>query len=78
MDKWEQLKHLLDAGLSHDVHYSSERPVEHNMLHKVKKWMIELEEKEKAEKGFLFTGVPTFDQKAWEEIQERKGLQGLS
>jgi hypothetical protein len=28
--------------------------------------------------GFLFTGIPTFDQKAWDRIIEERGLQGLS
>jgi|688.fasta_scaffold00075_2 hypothetical protein len=49
MDKWQELKGLIDASLAFNVHYSSERPVEHNMLHKVKQWMIELEEREAKE-----------------------------
>jgi hypothetical protein len=28
--------------------------------------------------GFLYTGIPIFDQKTWERILEEKGLQGLS
>ena len=46
-------------------------------MQRVKEWMEYLEKKEK-DKGFLFTDVPTFDQKTWERILEEKGLQGLS
>jgi hypothetical protein len=47
MDKWEELKKLIEAELSWKVHYSLEKPVEHNSIHRVKKWMEELEKREK-------------------------------
>lgn len=77
MDKWEELKSLVEAELSWPHHYSHERPVEKNVMHRVKRWMEDLEKREKDE-GFLFTGIPTFDQKAWERILEERGLQGLA
>ena len=30
------------------------------------------------QEGFLYTGVPKFDEKDWPEILEEKGFQGLS
>lgn len=82
MDKWSELKSLIDAQLSWDVHYSLEKPVEHNAIHKVKLWMDDLDRREKEEleetNAFLFTDVPEFDKKSWEKIQEEKGLQGLA
>ena len=77
MDKWEELKKLIDADISWPVHYSLDRNYEKSVLHRIKDRMEYLEKKEK-DKGFLFTDVPTFDQKTWERILEEKGLQGLS
>ena len=91
MNKWEELKKLIDADLSWPVHYSLDRNYEKSVLMRVKDRMNYLEEKEakdikyhaqimavKEEKqeGFLFTGVPTFDQKEWDRML--KNLEGLS
>lgn len=76
-DKWETLKNLIDADMSHSVHYSNDKQFEHNQLLRVKEHMRYLEEKEKnQEKGFLFTDVPEFDKPTWEKML--KNLQGLS
>ena len=81
-NKWEELKSRVEAELSWPLHYSSERPVEVNAMHRVKKWMEELDEKEKKKleetNAFLFTEVPEFDKKAWEKILEERGIQGLA
>ena len=77
MDKWDELKHLVAADLSHVVHYSSDKKFEHNSMLRVKEWMEYLERKEsKAAKGFLFTDVPDFDKATWEKML--KNLEGLS
>ena len=77
MDKWEELKKLIDGHMAWPVIYSHSREFEKGEMQRVKEWMEYLEKKEK-DKGFLFTDVPTFDQKTWERILEEKGLQGLS
>ena len=77
MDKWEELKKLIDGHTAWPVIYSHSRDFEKGEMQRVKEWMEYLEKKEK-DKGFLFTDVPTFDQKTWERILEEKGLQGLS
>lgn len=75
MDNWTTLKHLIKAKLSWDVHYSHSRDHEHNQLN----WVLhEMEALENKKNNFLFTDVPSFDQKSWEKILEEKGLQGLS
>ena len=92
MDKWTELKILIDADLSWPVHYSLDRNYEKSVLMRIKDRMEYLEEKEakdikehtqimavkedKKEEGFLFTGVPTFDQKEWDRML--KNLEGLS
>ena len=76
MDKWEELKRLIDADLSYTVHYSSDKQFEHNSLRRVKEWMEQLENKEQKSKGFLFTDVPEFDKATWQRMM--KELQGLS
>ena len=92
MTKWEELKNLINADIGWPVHYSHSREYEHNQMRKVLEWMEYLEEKEakdikehaqimavkedKKEEGFLFTGVPTFDQKEWDKML--KNLEGLS
>lgn len=93
MNKWEELKLLVKADISWPVHYSHSREHEQSRMKKVLEWMEYLEKKESKdiathiqkmavgetkEEGFLFTSIPTFDQKAWEKILEQKGLQGLS
>jgi hypothetical protein len=77
MDKWEELKLLIDGHMSWPVIYSHSREFEKGEMKRVKEWMKYLEDKEK-DRGFLFTEVPNFDQKTWEKILEEKGLQGLS
>ena len=92
MNKWEELKKLIDADLSWPVHYSLDRNYEKSVLMRIKDRMNYLEEKEakdikyhaqimavkeeEKQEGFLFTGVPTFDQKEWDKML--KNLEGLS
>ena len=92
MDKWEELKLLIDGHMSWPVIYNHSKDFEKGEMKRVKEWMEYLEKKEKdsirlhvqtmavkqKEEGFLFTSIPNFDQKAWEKILEQKGLQGLS
>ena len=93
MDKWEELKLLIDGHMAWPVIYSHSREFEKGEMNKVLEWMEYLEKKESKDiathvqkmaveetkqEGFLFTSIPTFDQKAWEKILEQKGLQGLS
>ena len=93
LDKWEELKYLIKGRLSWPVHYSHSKEYENGEMNKVLEWMEYLEKKESKDiathvqkmaveetkqEGFLFTSIPTFDQKAWEKILEQKGLQGLS
>lgn len=75
MDKWQELKKLMKADISHAVHYSSDKRFEHSVTQRYLKYMDELDEKEKKE-GFLFTGIPTFDQKTWDRML--KNLEGLA
>jgi len=49
MDKWNELKNLVDADLSHAVHYSSDKQFEHNSMRRVKEWMEYLDKKERKE-----------------------------
>lgn len=82
MNKWEELKLLIDAELSWKVHYSLEKPIEHNSMYRVKKWMDDLEKREKflieETNAFLYTDVPEFDKKSWERILEEKRLKELA
>lgn len=64
MNKWDKLKSMIEADLS-----QSDRFLE------VNKWMMKLDVEEN---GFYFTDIPEFDRKAWEQILEKMGLQGLS
>lgn len=77
MDKWEELKKLIDGQLSWPVIYSHSRDFEKGEMMRVKEWMEYLEKKEK-DTVFLFTDIPEFDKKTWEKILEEKGLQGLA
>ncbi len=77
MNKWDELKHLVAADLSHVVHYSSDKKFEHNSMLRVKEWMEYLDKKDQDNtQGFLFTGIPTFDQQNWDKML--KNLEGLS
>jgi hypothetical protein len=93
MDKWQELKLLIDGHMAWPVIYSHSREFERGELKRVKEWMEYLEKKESEniklhaqimavkedkKEGFLFTEIPKFDQKTWERILEEKGLQGLS
>lgn len=49
MNKWDELKRLVEASLSHVVHYSSDKNFEHNSMLRVKEWMKYLEDKEAKE-----------------------------
>jgi len=78
LDKWYTLK----QWLNYMADVERQRGVEPSV---VINYMNMLEEEDKSfakqleEEGrFLFTGVPTFDKKAWEEILEERGLQGLA
>jgi hypothetical protein len=75
MDKWDELKLLIEADLSHVVHYSSDKKFEHNSMLRVKEWMKYLEDKEN-KSGFLFTDIPEFDRSTWKRMLNE--LQGLS
>ncbi len=75
MDKWEELKLLMKADISHAVHYSSDKNYEHGVTKRYLEMMEDLEKKEK-ETGFLFTDVPDFDRKQWDKML--KNLEGLS
>lgn len=78
LDKWESLRCLMKADIAHNVHYSHDKNYEHCVTERYLKYMDELDERDKKAESFYFTGVPDFDQKAWEKILEQKGLQGLS
>lgn len=78
MDKWKELRSLVEATLSHNVQYSHDKAFDRYSYKRVLEWMDMLDNREKKEKSFLFTDIPSFDKKAWEEILENKGLQGLS
>ena len=87
MDKWKELRSLVEATLAHNVQYSHDKAYDRYSYKRMLEWMDMLENREKKERpripeapkeGFLYTGVPEFDQKAWEKIMEEKGLQGLS
>ena len=47
MDKWEELKLLIDGHMSWSVIYSHSREFEKGEMKRVKEWMKYLEEKEK-------------------------------
>lgn len=90
MDKWNELKKLIDGHMSWPVIYSHSREFEKGEMQRVKEWMEYLEKKESEniklhvqkmavkEEGFLYTEIPIFDRKTWDRILEEKGLQGLS
>ena len=82
MDKWEQLRLLIEATVSHNVQYSYDKNVEHHSYKSVLKWMDDLDKREKKHleetNAFLFTDIPEFDKKAWERILEERGIQGLA
>lgn len=97
LDKWEFLRNIMKADISHAVHYSSDRNYEHGVTQRYLDCMERLDRQEKISgaleivneihgetmkqlndkpKGFLFTGVPDFDQKTWDKML--KNLEGLS
>ena len=47
MDKWNELKKLIDGHMSWPVIYSHSREFEKGEMKRVKEWMKYLEEKEK-------------------------------
>ena len=77
MDKWEELKLLLKADISHVVHYSNDKYYEHGVTKRYLEIMDQLDEREKrSEKPFLFTDIPEFDKSTWKRMMDE--LQGLS
>ena len=78
IDKWSELRALVESTLSHNVQYSHDKAYDRYSYRRVLEWMDLLEDREKQSCGFLFTGIADFDRKAWEKIMEEKGLQGLS
>ena len=100
MEKWEALRNLLKADVSHVVHYSHDKRFEHSVTERYLKYMDELDARDHRlkidtalqhvndvhketlkvlddqPKGFLYTGVPDFDQKTWDKML--KNLEGLS
>ena len=90
MDKWEELKKLIDGHMAWPVIYNHSKEFEKGEMKRVKEWMEYLEKKESKdiathvqkmavkEEGFLYTEIPVFDRKTWDKILEEKGLQGLS
>lgn len=82
IDKWEQLRLLIESTLAHNVQYSQDKAYDRFSYQRVLIWMDELDKREKQHleesNAFLFTDVPEFDKKAWEKILEEKGLQGLA
>ena len=90
MNKWEELKKLIDGHMAWPVIYNHSKEFEKGEMKRVKEWMEYLEKKESEniklhvqkmavkEEGFLYTEIPIFDRKTWDRILEEKGLQGLS
>ena len=90
MDKWEELKKLIDGHMAWPVIYNHSKEFEKGEMKRVKEWMEYLEKKESEniklhvqkmavkEEGFLYTEIPIFDLKTLDRILEEKGLQGLS
>lgn len=46
MDKWEKLKHYIQADISHAVHYSHDKLYEHNVSLRYLKYIEALEKEE--------------------------------
>lgn len=82
VDKWIELRSLIEATLAHNVQYSHDKAFDRYSYQRVLEWMDYLDKREKKEveeiNTFLFTDIPDFDKKAWERILEERGLQGLS
>ena len=82
MDKWSELRHLIEATLSHNVQYSHDKAYDRYSYQRILIWMDILEAKEKEQltktNAFLYTDVPEFDKNAWIKILEEHGLQGLA
>lgn len=90
MDKWNELKLLMKADISHAVHYSNDKYYEHGVTKRYLEMMEQLEKKEaesmkghaqimaveERKTGFLFTDVPEFDKATWNKMLEN--LEGLS
>jgi hypothetical protein len=77
MDKWNELRLLMKADISHVVHYSNDKYYEHGVTKRYLEMMDALDEKEKrSEAPFLFTDIPEFDKSTWQRMMNE--LQGLS
>jgi hypothetical protein len=79
MDKWNTLKLWLEVHASVESDLNTRIILEYmeNLEKEEKKFQEQLSREPKQEE-FLFIGVPSFDQKAWDKILEEKGLQGLA
>lgn len=64
-NKWDELRLLIEATVSHNVQYSYDKNVEHYSFKTVLKWMDDLDKREKKHleetNAFLSTDVPDFD-----------------
>lgn len=65
MDKWSELRNLIEATISHNVQYSYDKNVENYSYKAVLNWMEHLDEREKAEREKI-------------EKDQIKELQGLA
>lgn len=52
-DKWEKLKNLINADISHAVHYSSDKLFEHNVSLRYKNYMEAIDTEENWYKEYL-------------------------
>ena len=50
MDKWQELKKLVEADLAYPTNYSSDKNYEHGKMLRVKEWMEQLEKREEKHK----------------------------
>lgn len=82
MNKWEELRLLIEATLAHNVQYSHDKAFDRHSYQRVLVWMDDLDKREnkhlEESNAFLFTDIPEFDRKSWERILEERGLQGLA
>jgi hypothetical protein len=52
-DKWEKLKNLINADISHAVHYSSDKLFEHSVSLRYKNYMEAIDTEENWYKEYL-------------------------
>lgn len=81
MEKWDTLRAWLQIHASLETDLNSRIILEYmdNLEEEEKRFREQLSKPVKKDsESFLFTGVPSFDQKSFEQILEEKGLQGLA